>query len=559
VHFHKESNLLSKEIEKNLLAYQEMLTYLSKNIIDKRRVNDPPSISVLLKRFYIDVNLGKAFVMPRMGFVDISWYSERNSVAINRYGVLQTPKLFTQDIENALRTSPNIPLVYALENNQKIPLAQELYLMMGITNAKGEYIGKLVVLLDSCGWVNMLKEKLFSLGYVMAIIDSRQAVLFSTDQQLDNSTISTSLKFKNNEFILRHKGYVFLKYTKFPYSPYILLYGYGIKVFWHEWTKNIILPLATLWLSSFLFSIIFFLFGKCLRSSIRSEFIDSIEKLSLENKQLVKEKAAIISDLCKERTAYEAAVKYDKCLLKAYEKSSLYKEKLSLSINSHIAHSLVEVRELVKVFLKAAEGTLDIPISYDKQIEILIDIHNKLTYLSEFCVFYKEEDVGIEDVIYEAITVYAKDIFYKNIDIKTTVSAKVKEIRFNQLLFKQIIVSLLYICLDHLKPQGEIHILTSKKTIKGQDHLNVTIKYDGFHFSEEFEAALDQHKVSAISPIRLDLHTIKHILEIHNGNLELKYTNKGNIIYLTLPCKPVVKEEPSLIIEGGNVVLFKKV
>jgi hypothetical protein len=143
VHFHKESNLLSKEIEKNLLAYQEMLTYLSKNIIDKHRVNDPHSISVLLKKFYIDANLGKAFVMPRMSFSDISWYNERESVAINRYGVLQTTKPFTQDIENALRTSPNTPYIYALENNQKIPSLQELYFMMGVTNAKGEYIGKL--------------------------------------------------------------------------------------------------------------------------------------------------------------------------------------------------------------------------------------------------------------------------------------------------------------------------------------------------------------------------------------------------------------------------------
>ena len=547
VQIKQEVHFITNEMDKSSTSYKEMLDFISKRIIEKNLINDPNAISLLLKNVYLTTK----GTNTKIGFSDISWHNAANNMAINRYGSIQPITTLPLDLENNLKTFPNTIHLYVIENSAKIPSVKELYFARGITNSKGAYIGKLVVLLDIEPWMNLLKERLDKIADVMAIIDNKQEIFFSTDRQLENLVISLPLKLKGEQVNLIYKDYKFLDYIKFSQSPYAMLYGYNNKVFSQRVVKNITPALITLWMLTFLFLSVFSFFSKKLRLNIRGEFIQDIEILTDEYSKLIKEKATIVADFSKESNIYKTTSEYDKNLLSFYKISYKEKEKLTLNINSNIANSLVEIREFVKVLIQAQTGVIDIPIVYDKQIEILTDIHNKLVYISDFCVVFKEEDIDVATVICDVIRIYAKDIFLNNLSINPKISSKIKTIKFNTLLFQQIIVSLLHVSIECSRPGGEIKI----EAIKNKYNLIITIKDDGFHVSEDYKGELETNKHS---PLQLDLHTIKSVIETHNGNLEIKYTKEGKVSYLTLPLNPSTTKDKKSVIGGGNVVLFKR-
>lgn len=546
----QQQSLIKQQIEQTNTSYKSMLDFISKKIIDDSLINEAGAISLILKNAYIaNKNINK-----KIGFLDISWYNSNDRVSVNRYGAIQITKAFPVDFDNNIKTFPNKIHLYAVENTNKIPSVKELYLAMGVTNTKGQYLGKLIVLLDTEQWVNSLKEKFSTISDAIIAIDSQYNILFSTEKSLENLIINVPVHLTEGRANLSYKDYIFSHSIQFNSSPYMMLLGYNKKSLEHLLIQITYPTLFVLWgLTCFILALAF-LYKKQLRVNIKSEFIKELEKLKKDNIKLTKEQFDIVARMSKELDLYIQEARYNKDFIEAYKLSEAVKEKLITKINSNIVNSLTEIRELIKILIHSQQDVINISISPYKQIEILSNSYNKLAYISEFCAVYKQEEVEVNSIICEVIKVYAKDIFPNNLSIIPEVSSQIKTIQFNRLLFQQIMASLLYTSIECSKPNGKVIIEANKKKVNNNNCLVMIIKDDGFQLSSDYSIS----EATNISPLKLDFQVIKGILETHNGTLDIQYNKEGKAICLVLPLNTLPKKNDNTIMEGSNVVLFKK-
>ena len=112
---------------------------------------------------------------------------------------------------------------------------------------------------------------------------------------------------------------------------------------------------------------------------------------------------------------------------------------------------------------------------------------------------------------------------------------------------------------EYSKQGGVISIDITRKKIKNKDDLIITIKDDSYHVSTEYKNKFRAEKFATISPLQLNSHTIKNIIEAHHGTLAISYTKLGKIISLTLPYNSTPsRARADMAIEGGNIVFLKK-
>lgn len=313
--------------------------------------------------------------------------------------------------------------------------------------------------------------------------------------------------------------------------------------------NSIVQFLIILGISNIFFLSIFFFFKHQLKYYLNNYSIKYIEKLERDNKMLI-EKNNLLT----------GSYHHYKNLVKIEEISSFRKEKLISDICSKITTSLAEIKEFIRIFIQLKTGEIKISISRDKQLDIFIEINNKLAYLSEFCVAYQEEDIEILDIVYnirEIYEIYKKDIVQSRLNVIPTISTNIKNIKFNKLLLQQILASLLNHAVSHARPAGTINIDITTRKKDQQDTLVILIKDNGFYLSEEFTRDFKSNFLN-ISPLELDLNTIKNILETHNGTLDLLHGSENREIYLTLPCETFIDVSKTRAVEHENVILFRK-
>jgi signal transduction histidine kinase len=189
--------------------------------------------------------------------------------------------------------------------------------------------------------------------------------------------------------------------------------------------------------------------------------------LTTENINLLAELNESNTKSLTEIDLYKDKLEYNLSSLEAHKISYLETNNLLSEINSNIKNSLVKITELTKELIQSRSDE-GFRLTAQEEIELLNEIDDKLAYVSHFCVVYKNEDVDVEAVISSCAKIYTKDIFLKNINFHSSIKGDLGIIKFNQLLFQQIIVSLLYVSFESARPKGEITLEAYQKKIKNK-------------------------------------------------------------------------------------------
>lgn len=494
------NNIAKEDLDRTIIIYNEMLENIG-NRIAKKENHD--SIASLLKQFYINKPGSK------IDFKDIYWYGTDNK-AINRYGA-PTNKI-------ASLNSTDMPNSYLLSS--KTHEDNKLYLTTKVFANDKTYIGRLFVDLDIASWLKSLKLR--NPEYSIVLLNHEQAELFRTNGSLENA-LAHFISQETKDVIFNHS-------MQFSDPPYMLLYGYSTTPFYNELVKSTLPLLSMLWGLGIILMVYQRFYNKALKSSIEKRFLDKIDTLALENAK----SAETIKLSTIQSVQDREEIKGYKDLMRANKIAKKERHKLELMLNNKIADDLTDIKEIARVLIQAQEGSLNVYINDEKQIELMGVIHNKLSYLSSCCVVFDCGEIrDLKQVIDDTLTIYAEEILVSKLAIQVDVKSKNKNLFADELLLRQLLANLLHESISCSKPGGKIHI---SALIKEGDLL-IKIQDDGFGISEEIGGLVEVRK--QLSPLNLDMQTIKEIVESLHGSLSTQYViGKGKTISLTLPTKP---------------------
>ncbi len=542
---------IKSQWEKSLSAYNSMLQIAGKNILSKKISNDYHAISSVLKQFY--TNSKDAANNTPIDFNDITWRGEGRDDSINRYGTIPSNKL-PVDLERDIRTFPNKPYLYNFEAINKVRGSGELLLITGLLDQHKNYIGSLSMKLDLDTWIKNLTINLRESGRFVAIADHNKKILFSTDESLISESVLVPFPSEKGDF-------AFIGSINLDSYPYAIIEGYSRTIFYKKLLSNILPLTIVIWGVGITFLIIQILYSAKLRKEIKTGFITRINSLDKSNKEYKLEKLKITNELNQKTDVLNNTVKYSNCLLKAHELGRKEKHKLESMLGNRITESLTEVREITRVLADGQNGSLNITISNDRQIELLASINDKLGYLSMFCVAYKTaEQIGLREIIDDTVKIYAREILESKLNIKIKIQNKIKTLYFDELLLRQILANLLRESISDARPGGEIKISATINKFKSKDILALVIKDNGFGIPDECIDNFDQsnNHYYPTSPLALDLSSIQGIAESFKGSLVTEYmVGVGKTITLSIPYE-LQKHPEQISIEGENIVMFKK-
>ena len=539
--YQQEKNLNSA-VKLTFNIYQEMLETISTRITTSNL--EAKKISALLKQFHpSNENSSK------IPFLDLTWHDQKHNLSVNRYGQTEGLLKLPEELESALKHSSGRNLFTTINDKRSLSGHQQLYILMRVLNAKHEHEGYLTALLDFENWIKMQSEQLNTEGLVLALIDNQNKILIASDSVLEEAPDISSA----DEY------YQFIERINLPSSSsYYLMLGYNTKLFWAELITILIPQFAILTVVSLVSFTLFFLFRKKLENEQRCHFISDIENLKITNEQYKDEIASLKLEFDKEEILLKSKLKQSEGFLDAYKLSFKEKDNLLAEINSNISYSMKEIKELSNELHDYKSNKDGTRLTANEELSILSDIKAKIDSAAEFCVPNNDNAADIEEVAEVLANLYAKEIFKKNLNFSYEIKANTKTIRFNNLLFTQVMASLLYTSIDSAKPGGQIFIEASRKKSKEGDKLIILIKDDGFYLNEG-ELFDKSGPDSVTCSLRLSLNTVKTVLEKYNCYISTAYNKDGKTLELHFPCNAKApKNTKANNFIGNNVIQFKK-
>jgi hypothetical protein len=424
-----------------------------------------------------------------------------------------------------------------VNDNLSLARNKELYLLMGVVNARQEYIGHLTILLNFEKWIHNLKQQFDKIGLVLAIIDAEKRILFSSDRDLQNNLI------KKHKLPLSHDRYFFTNMIPIPHSSFSLAFGYDKRNFWFCFKEKVI-PQLLILITTCLFSVIlFWCFRKRVHNEVKEHFSDVIATFASENKNYKNNIQKLAADFSDKEDLYKSKLKYSADFLEAHKVSAKEFDKLFSIINQNILLSLLEIKNLTRELVLFRKEESVFKLQQNEEIEIVTKIESKIEDLEGFCIKDQNNQANIEEAVKSIANAYSKEIFKKSLSFSYEVKANAKTINFNNLLFYQVLFSLLYISIDASRPGGTISLKVFKKTMHQVEMLVVLIKDHGFYLREDNNDY--QLAKSRENPFhfRLSFDNILNVLEKYNGSIKTIYTKDGKAIELSLPYDQIYEQD----------------
>jgi hypothetical protein len=523
-----------QELNDSFDSYNAIFNIISSKINEGREKLNERRISDLLKQFH---TTSKNLSNTKISFLDINWQGVKGDI-INRYGALPLLNLDTP-LETHVRTYPKQPFLHSAFPENKISSTNDYFLTWGVINSKNVYIGKLTILLDLKTWMHELGSKLQDQGLIAILVDHKTS-LSSNNAIFDVVHLQDKLPIKLKDFTITND--LLLK----P-QPYKLLFGYNKLFLYKQAFQRTIPLLLVFWCSMLIFVIAQFVYTKMLKSDIFAGFKSDVKALAHENlkhKQIEKSLLEQLDKYKHETTSYNNKINASKISSKA-------KEDLELQIRKRFTSTIIELIETARVIGQSIEGVLSIKMDYGKQVELLVNINNKLASIVRGYVCNEKNDkINLEVIINDTIKIFAEEIFEQKLSIKARIKNKNNNLYHDELLLKQILANLLRESISCSKPNSTIKIFAHNEFIEAMEHLVVKITDDGFGIPN------DNEEQQAILPLMLDSQSIKALIESNGGQLEIEYmVGHGKTITCSLP----YKDTRTSLVKGSNViVLFKK-
>lgn len=524
--------IISSAINESLNIYKEILLTISPRVSSSDIIIDSQKIAFLLRQFHLSNNS-----TDKINFTDIRWFDARNKIVVNQYGALktdlETSLALPVNISTQLQTFPGQMFMVEANDNLSLKESSQLHLLMGVANAKKEYVGYLTILPNFENWIQSLKQKINESELIAAIADKEKRILFATDSNLENQFI------KKQNISISYKGYYFTNSLPIPYSSFSLITGYSERNFWLA-LQSAIIPQFLVLIITCLFSVtLFWRFRKSIYNEIKEQFSLVIETLTIDNKNYKNNINKLTSAFSDKEKLYKSQLKYNNDFLEAHKISDLERSKLLSVIYKNISASLIEIQDLTRKIRQSKKGT-DFKSQQSGEAEVLTEIENKVKSLASFCIQKQNNQAKIEDIINCLVKIYAKEIFKKNLKISVRIKANAKTINLDHLLFYQILGSLLDASIDAARPNGTITLEVFKKKVQKIKMLFIHIKDNGFYLRGINDEYLSDN---AICTLCLSFNAIQNILEEYGGTINTIFTKDGKTVEFIVPYNRMYDKE----------------
>jgi signal transduction histidine kinase len=174
-----------------------------------------------------------------------------------------------------------------------------------------------------------------------------------------------------------------------------------------------------------------------------------------------------------------------------------------------------------------------------------VDIQSYLNHIHQSATELKSlirtqlclEAINILELINESLVIHQKYAYKKQVEIKRDIQKDIPLFKADKLRFKQAIVGLLYRAIDN-SPQGKpVSIACHLQQDSSQAPcLKIWITDAGFGLSaiaeQRIQSLLDTHS----DDTELEIETIRRLIELHNGKLQIQRENgKGTHYVILLP------------------------
>lgn len=532
----QEAQHLLEEAETAVSTYHEMLISLGQRIVTGSAWRDESSLSKLLKQFY---RTAVPHLSSKIGFSDLRWYPHDHKRMVTRHGTVPHADTLSSDMVVDLQTQPNKLYLTSSEQTYKGISEPVWHARMGIHDSAGKYRGHVRATLDVPAWLATFKSQGLTLGPALALIDTQHHILVATDTKLVGQRVELSLQAVTPVLDVMQGGYHWIRYHPFPASSAALLVGYDRSGFLRNVMQETMPLWIVLWGASLGFAGLFARFHHNLRQEMQASWNETVDRLRKEN-HLIHEKCH----------ALEAALSKSELWLDAYQASHRATEQLMGRIHGGMAFQLTAIRALLKTVQHACEGS--------KAQELLGTTLPNLIYLSQLCVGGPIKERCITSLIEEILPLFAKECVMRGLTITPTISPKLRSVPCQGVLLQQMIVSLLRKAVEHVRPRTELRIEATPRMLQQQEHLAISIAYDGFQLLSAYHSPRKHEGDSGGSPLHLDLETIQALAAMQHGALDTQYGQSGQVFTLLLPIEPAPAKTSVPVVEGGNIVQFKK-
>lgn len=527
-----ELALAKEQWVQSSVVYSSMFKLIAEKIIEKKIENDPKALAALLKQFSIKD------ASPIVPFIDLHWHYSKSPNRVNVNGVTPAIALESNPQSN-ISEQPGKLYLSSMLNHPNTLLNQDLRFTMKVANKNKNTIGMLSAELDIQSWLNKFQDILITKGYFITVTDHSKKIIFSSNVSLLNIS-------EQNNFLTTNA------LSLSPY-PYLIRAGYNKTVF-NKLLANRLYPmLVTIWSSGVIYFLIQMIFDKRLKREINKSFIAQIEMLSKNNTKYLKEIEQCTSEYNAQIEQLNLSSRYQDKLLKTTEIGFKERKRLETLLGDRISATLAEIRESVRVIADEQNGSLNIKISAEKNVEFLADINDKLAYLSMFCVTRANDELlDLQGILDDTIKIFAREIFELELDIKAFISGKQSHCLFDNLLLRQILANLLHQSILSARHRGAIEIKVAFKKINKHDSLVIIIKDNGF--------GLHKYKEKPTYPthvLDLNLNSISGIAESFGGSLTTTDDKSEQTITLTIPLV-ISSNEKFTRYNEKNILPFKK-
>jgi len=378
---------------------------------------------------------------------------------------------------------------------------------MGITNAKGRYLGTLSMCVDlvDLGYkvqqkLNTANFKISNISYVILDKDLH-IVLQSPDNKIDIESSYYRDSLGNRKFFLSDEGTLsiplecgaitYSHYKKVRNYPYYVLTGVNYKSFNWDFLRR---------LSPFIISLTILCIG-------------CIVLIYFNRRQLLK-------------------------LTEASEKARLNFLK---DIRNETRSSFQGILTYSEILSKSLRGEIDIGITSEKQRKMVDNIYQSALTLDNLTADILDlSPININLIIQECVLIHSQTALIKRIKIKTSFYPHFPPLLADELRFKQIIIGLLSLSLEFCPPGSLIKVTTSLKCLNEQDFFEITIKDNGFALNEEAIRRIHEKLEGGFHEdgISFPFPAIEKLIKMHDGILQLESEwNKGKKIIATFPYK----------------------
>ncbi|KIE05234.1 hypothetical protein NF27_DT00080 [Candidatus Jidaibacter acanthamoeba] len=470
---------IHESLASTMLRYNESLLLAGKLLINNQNYKDESKVKQIFRR----VNS----LNPKLDIESITWHSKDLADNIGIYGAITTSSA-TNEFEEKFKYNSDKPIVTKLskqDSNLKV-----MNLSIGLSDIKNNLIGYLDLPINLS---NIITESTSHINLPFTF---------------DIDTTNTPQNSRTN-ILIRH-------IPKIENLPYRVSIGYNKKYF--------------------LLSIFRLCLVRCMLTFVVGITLLVIYTLQ-QKKQIIKDYKDIFKQEIDSLKVSVNKLEKNNALIEAYKSSLNSTGCFNLELSKQKSLSIEIIRESNNTLAKLLNNELDIEVNYEKLKNVMQKIESITTQLLNNIVDNENYNtISLKALTDEIISLFSPIAIKQKITINNIIKGSVK-IKANELILKQVLVSLLARAIRSLPEGSKIEISSRKE----KQNIIFCFEDNGFGLTDNFLNSLQfkgQDEIEQlVGNLMIDYTHLPYVAqESLQGKLSTTHSHRqGNKVTLTMP------------------------